>query len=309
MTNAYDKLPLVVSGKTVVHPCLEIMGLSVTPKKLGAAAYSRFYDAFASRYGASMTHYRLNDSATWKKVAPKDLRKLPGWFSDAGSLAAPLLGIEFHGDPVGDAPRPPFFQMMFVHTYPEYPRGMFRIALPVDTIEDDPTNFLALVDDAMAEFPIHWGTAGHAFYWQGTDTTIDKYATQWVGRHIKKHPGLSTGDLFRWGLFVEQGLASIGWLTFLGDTLTEAIGGRKGVLGAAKAAGIEVREYAAGVALRAAKLPELGDVNRKRDLPGHRAVGGIVAPLFAPVEKLRNLSVRGFDDKDEALAWLRRFLP
>lgn len=309
MSKDFDKLPLVVGGKTVIFPCMEIMALSTIPKAEGATGYTRFYDAFARRYGGQLKYYRLSDSTKWKKVEPKDLRKVPGWFSDASSLAAPLLGIVMHTHEVAADPQAPLFEMMFDHVFPQYPRGMFRIVLPLDTMGKDVAMLLELIDDAMAEFPVHWGTAGYAFYWKGTDITIDEYADQWIGRHLAKHPGLSTGDLLTWGARVELGVANVGWLTFVGDTLVDRLGGRKALAAAAEGAGVKLRSYAKGVALQAAPIPELGNVNRKQDLAGHREVGRMLEPVFAPVEVLQEIDVKGYDDDDEMLEWLRRFLP
>jgi len=196
---------------------------------------------------------------------------------------------------------------MFDHVYPEYPRGMFRIALPLDVVEDGEA-LLGLVDQAMAEFPVHWGTAGYAFYWNDTDT-IDDYAAQWIGRHLVKHPGLSTGELMEFGSFVEQGLANIGWLTFVGDALVEKLGGRKALAAAVKGTGVELRTYTKGVALQAGPVPELGDVNRKKKLSNYQEVGRILEPVFASEDALQNLDVKGFEDPDESLEWLMRFLP
>lgn len=305
----FDRLPLVVNGRTVIFPCVEIMALSKTPKADEPAGFVRFYEAFARRYGDRLRYYQLNDSTKWKKVLPKDLRKIPGWFSDARSLAEPLLGITMHGFEVAGEPQPPLFDMMFDHAFPEYPRGMFRIVLPVDAVGADASALLELVDDAIAEFPLHWGTAGYSFFWEGTDTRIDGFAEQWVGRHLVKHPGISMGNLMEFGLCVEQGLANIGWLTFVGDELIDRLGGRDALGASAEGAGLGVRAYSRGIALQAGPVPELGNVNRRQTLPLYHEVGRILAPVFPPEDFLAKIDVKGIADPDEELAWLKRFLP
>lgn len=308
MSKDFDKLPLVIDGKTVIFPCVEIMALSKVPKADGAMGYVGFYEAFAKRYGARLRYYRLSDSTKWKKVLLKDVQKVPSWFSDTRTLKEPLLGIVMHTSEDSE-PRPPLFEMMFDHIYAEYPRGMFRIVLPLDVVDADAVGVLELVDDAMAEFPVHWGSAGYSFYWKGTDTKIDKFADQWIGRHLAKHPGLSTGDYISWGLGVEQGLASIGWLTFVGDELIEQLGGRGTLAAALETTGIDLRSYAKGIALQAGPIPELGNVNRRNNLDRYREVGRILAPVFAPEVFLQKIRVKGIDDPDKRLAWLKRFLP
>ena len=309
MSKDFDKLPLVVNGKTVIFPCVEIMALSITPKVDGAIGYAAFYEAFAKRHGEQLRYYQLNDSTRWKKVLPKDVHKVSGWFSDARTLREPLIGIVMHTQEKADEPQPPLFDMMFDHAYAEYPRGMFRIVLPLGAVGKDAADLLQLVDDAMAEFPVHWGTAGYSFYWESTDTKIDSFAQQWIGRHLAKHPGLSPGTLLTWGMGVEDGPANIGWLTFVGDGLIEQLGGREALATATEGTDITLRSYAKGVALQAGSVPELGNVNRRNRLDTYREVGRILAPVFAPDAILENIRVKGFDDPDKRLAWLRRFLP
>lgn len=309
MNEDFKKLPLVIDGKAVIFPCVEIMALSTTPKVDGAAGYVRFYEAFARRYGDRLQHYRLSDSTRWKRFLPKDEDKVASWFSDARTLKDPLLGIVMHTQAKADDPQPPLFEMFFDHVYPERPRGMFRIALPITDALEDTSELLALVDDAMAELPVHWGTAGFAFYWKDTDTTTDEYANQWLGRHLLKHPGLATGDLMAWGVGVERGIANIGWLTFVGDALVDALGGRPELAKRLAGTGVTLRSYAHGVALQAGPVPELGDVNRKRELPLHRVVGRVLEPVFVDDDRLQLVDVTGLRNLDQRTAWLRRFLP
>jgi hypothetical protein len=306
MSNDLAKLALIVDGHPVVVPCLEVMALSKLPKDVASEGYVRFYEAFAKRFGSGFTYYQLNDSTRWKRFQPKDRYKLSSWFSGRRTLEAPLLGIDIHTGHVAETPQLPMFQMFFEHGYPEYPRGTFRLVFPVDGIPDD---LLDLVDDAMAEFPVHWGTAGYAFYWKDTDWKIEKYAEQWLRGPLLRHPGLATGDYMTWGSLVEEGVCNIGWLTFLGDALIDRLGGRDALVADARAAGIEVRFYQRGVALQAGSRPELGDVNRRHLLPSYREVGRIVEPVFAPEDVLEKIVVTGLQDQDESLAWLRRFLP
>lgn len=309
MDKNLDKLPLIIDGKAVIAPCIEIMALSTVPKADGAAGYVRFYEAFMRRYGSAIRHYRLNDSRRWRAWQPKDRAKVPSWFADARTLAEPLLGITMHTHSPADEPRPPLFGMFFDHVSSERPRGMFQIVLPVDCIADGAAALLALVDDAMADFPVHWGTVGFAFHWDGNDTSIDRYADAWLGGHLLKHPGLAPGDLMSWGLRVEKGISNIGWLTFVGDALLPRLGGRASLAERLTGTGVELRSYAKGVALQAGDVPELGDVNRKNRLPKYCEVGRVLEPVFAPEDFLEKIRIPGIKDPDARLAWLRRFLP
>lgn len=304
-----SKLPLAIDGKTIIYPCVEIMALSTAPKAVGAAGYLRFYEAFMRRYADQVRHYRLNDSTRWKRWQPKDWNKVPSWFADARTLQQPLLGITMHTHSPADEPQPPLLEMFFDHVSAERPRGMFQIVLPIDSIATGTGALLELVDDAMAEFPVHWGTAGLAFYWEGSDTTVEEYANAWLGPHLTKHPGLAPGDLMSWGLRVEMGISNIGWLTFVGDALVDQLGGREALAKGLEGTGIGLRSYGKGVALQAGDGPELGNVNRKNTLPRYHEVGRVLEPVFAPHDFLEKIRIPGIKDPDARLAWLRRFLP
>lgn len=305
----FEKLPLVVEGETVIHPCVEILALSTTPKVEDPAGFSRFFEAFERRYADKLTHYRLNDSTKWRKIRSKDRGKVSGWFSDSRSLVEPELGVDMHTHAQGDKPCPPMCQTFFDHVHEEYPRGMCRIILPVDQVDDDAADLLALVDDAMSNFPIHWGSAGYSFYWESLDSTVDHYADQWIGRHLYKHPGLSPGTSMDALLSVEQGVSNIGWLTFLGKELIEKLGGIQTLDFAVKDAKLALRRYEKGVAIQAGPVPELGNNELGDRLAAYSAVGSIIEPVFARMEKLKEMSVKGYDDDEEMLEWLRRFLP
>lgn len=307
--HAISRLPLVVDGKAVVLPCVEIMGLSVKSKAGGADGYISFHDAFMRRFGARLTYYRLSDSTKWKRFEAKDRLKVPSWFSDSRSLSQPMLGIAMHTGPVAGEPQMPLLEMFFDHVSPEHPQGMCRIALPVDQGFADTKEILDLVDDAMSTFPLHWGTAGYGFYWKDTDSNIGAHAEQWLGRHLIRHPGLATGDYLTWGTFAEYGVANIGWITFVGDDLIAKLGGRNALASMVAASGLTLRTYGKGVGLQVGPRPELGDVNRRQTLPLHHEVGRILQPVFAPDDKLELISVTGLADPDQRLEWLRRFLP
>lgn len=307
MNETLNELALVVDDKTIIAPCVEIMALATTTMTDGAVGYLRFYEAFMRRHGDRVRHFRLSDSTRWRAWQPKDRVKVQSWFSDVRTLRQSLLGICLHAG--SNEPQFPRFEMFFDQVSVERPRAMFQIALPVDCIENGTEALLELVDDAMAEFPIRWGTAGLAFYWEGHDTSVEKHAEAWLGGPLAKHPGLSPGDLMSWGLRVEKGISNIGWLTFVGDALVDQLGGREALAEQLSGTGVGLRPYGKGVALQAGDAPELGDVNRKKTLPLHHEVGRVLAPVFVPDDFLERVRVTGIKDPDARLAWLRRFLP
>jgi hypothetical protein len=101
-------------------------------------------------------------------------------------------------------------------------------------------------------------------------------------------------------------LYSAGWLTFLGRSLLEQLGGAS-ALEPATAAGAAVTPLRDGVLVQAGPLPPVGDVNRQdKDVEilkqVHRAIEPIVLDEWQPTV-YTYLRV----DRDTADSWLHRF--
>jgi hypothetical protein len=96
------------------------------------------------------------------------------------------------------------------------------------------------------------------------------------------------------------------WISLLGPAPLAALGGLD-ALRTALPKPIEVLDLAGTVAIRAGRLPEIGDVNRREDTPLLKAVARALEPitLFSEVDLLSH-----FADFDEELLsrWERRFL-
>ncbi|MGH8557103.1 MAG: type VI immunity family protein [Methylococcales bacterium] len=96
------------------------------------------------------------------------------------------------------------------------------------------------------------------------------------------------------------------WITLLGTILLEMLGGIHALRNALPSE-VEVHDIAGIVMIRAGRMPELGDKNRKLDTPLLRAVARILEPitLFQEVDLLSYFA--GFDE-DLLQRWERRFL-
>jgi hypothetical protein len=95
------------------------------------------------------------------------------------------------------------------------------------------------------------------------------------------------------------------WLTFLGAAPLKKLGGAK-ALRALLDPSVEVIDAGGGVALRAGRKPEPGDVNRKKDLPALRAVAKAIEAVTRFGD---NFMIKFFQgDADKRDRWERRFL-
>ena len=89
----------------------------------------------------------------------------------------------------------PSFQFYFNHVAKKYPRGLFRVCLPVDYLNRSETDFAVLLQESMAEFPLTWGFAGYSFYWNTLLDDIEYRIREPMAETLKRHPGVSYRSL------------------------------------------------------------------------------------------------------------------
>lgn len=130
---------------------------------------------------------------------------------------------------------------------------------------------------------------------------------------LKRFAGFDYPDLSLWRVRSEAAttpvIRSINWLTLIDDERLRMIGGIDKT-GDALNAACSVHSYDGGVIVQAGPEPKIGDINRGEILDAYRSVAQVLRPL-----RFEDFGRRGIfeglspplDDKDETLAWLRRF--
>jgi hypothetical protein len=126
-------------------------------------------------------------------------------------------------------------------------------------------------------------------------------------RHIaQRYPGydVAVNDLTQ--LDIGARVRGARWITLLGPALAESLSGLDAIR-AALPADVDVRDVAGIAMIRAGRTPELGDTNRKVEMPLLRAVARVLEPvtMFREVNLLSYFA--NFDD-DALRRWERRFL-
>jgi len=164
---------------------------------------------------------------------------------------------------------------------------------------------LGLVKELCTEFPFRSGHAGFCFlcsrYEEGLSQT---HAWEKSMRHRGIDIFDAVNDIIAAG---QDGLKGVGWLTMLGESLVEELGGGEKI-GKDVSKPVEVLRVGNGVLLKAGPRPEIGDTNRRDDLPAYKQVYRAVAPLVErAVSRSKSLNLDGSDYKERTLDWLRRF--
>jgi len=286
---------------TIITACLEIVVFSDVPLEEGAKGFSKFYQEFRNRFGNEVKLYNTANMKIMKTVDSEVLNMVPFWLGGQTGIPKGDLGIEMHSGKTSKDAVPPAFDMYCDRTSDE-PNAYFRMVLPVDWFVSDPTSFLELVHSAISDFPLLSGYAGYSFFWQTRDPEIMEKAAEYYKPWLKRHPGFVHGETME---FVETalfGIVAVDWLTLLGSTYTEKLGGAERISKDLDN-DIEVFPFNNGVIIQAGSLPKIGDVNRNDRLEAYQKVARYLMGLRAPVEEAW---IEGFEP-EELEEWFARF--
>lgn len=189
--------------------------------------------------------------------------------------------------------------------------GRLEAYFPADWPQGDYTQLLTVLTHwAAIAKPIH-GTFGLGLVMEeggGRGPFIDL-----AFPFLKRFIGLDYPDLSLWRVRSEAAatpvIRSINWLSLIDDERLRLIGGldkTRAVLGPE----CPIHPYDGGIIIQAGPEPRIGDINRGEALDAYRSVANVLKPL-----RFEDFGRRGIfenlppplDDRDETLAWLRRF--
>lgn len=123
----------------------------------------------------------------------------------------------------------------------------------------------------------------------------------------ERHPGFDVQKNKLGCLDQNHWVRGARWLTFLGPDILKTLGGVK-KLRAALHADIVVKEIATGVMIRAGRVPEFGDSNKRIDTPLLRNLARVLEPVTLFNEPILLSSYFADGDESALTKWERRFL-
>lgn len=155
--------------------------------------------------------------------------------------------------------------------------------------------FLDFVQSISATLPFQSGVAGYAIAYLGA---FEFEAYQLLPGAIMRFLALDPSYTSAY-LDMRNHTPDAHWLTLLGDTLLQQLGGRSALSGALS--GAEILDLPHGVLVRAADVPPIGDVNRgAKDIGLLPDLARFMRPTRVNIEHM-------FNDEFDPAKWLRRF--
>lgn len=260
-----------------------------------ANAYRRALDAMKGH----IKFFETGSMAGAKKLNADSLEMIPFWLLKAKrrddiymlnlkggeTLTEPSdIGIQFIADEEEDPPM-----------------GAMSLSVPSAYV-DRPDELLELVEDILRSADFESGHCGYSVSWDSrSDSATDAQQRMQIisGRFLGIDlPKLNTTISAMRRSKVAR-IKTVQWLTFLGASLVEQLGGAKLATELLEGIGV-VRDIGRGLLIQAGATPTLGDTNRRMDVSALKKVGKALKSV-----RLENHGPI-FGTREQTNAWLSR---
>jgi len=298
------------AATTRFRPCLEILLFATAARAALAPQFIAFHGEFCKQRGQALSWYKTNVMKTAKRLSGTAADQMQQMLSDKKALNGYLLGVEQHSGSSASEYALPAFQFFSEEDLSDpddaAQRHFLRVCLPLDET-GSPDRTVELVRTLLSLVDFDSGYCGHSYYWNTGDADAERELEQSNRGWLKRYPGLAYGKPLGLFSFADLGILGVSWLTFLSKAKAETLGGFD-ALASVLPAPIEVQsiDNDRGLLIRTGMQPELGDVNRGRDLRAYHLVGKALASLAVPDDWIDNLLVTGMT-AEESQEWYARF--
>jgi hypothetical protein len=298
-------------GMVICEPCLTISLFSdLDLRPAGSPSVSGPYDAFVRRFKNSLAFCRLDGNQMhFKAITSELLEKMPREMSDdrrrkKGGITAELNSGRARRERLAPA-------LDFNYTHIGAPHTAIRIYLPLEWFSANSNEGLfGFLLELLADFPLQAGYIGYSFlYNDNFESDTEPYFFSW----LRRHPGILE-PAFSHSIVSQHGLTDLGWVTLLGESFVDRLGGAEFLRRAT--AHIEGVRYldlpSGGFGIQLGDKPRLGDVANGDTMPDYQALGKVLAPLRNRLALHKGMAVAGFDDNQFPglrEMWIDRFFP
>lgn len=256
-----------------------------------AEGASACHALFVERFGASLKWYLARSMRKARRFSAKYHDIFPTLCKEPDP-GLPLYRV-FNGSGLQDF-LPPAFA---TGAYANY--SWLQVHLP-PALANDWKELLAFLTAMVRSFPLRSGTVGLSLCWNDMSVDRDIEVPSLIGPLLKRYPGFNVGTPRE---LCDQDLPPVNWLTLLGPGLLRSLGGITAVRRSfADDDEISVITLGRAAIIKAGESPQLGDRNRKDDLPVYRRVGSFLRDYRGDQEiELDGLTL------EESEQWLARF--
>jgi len=263
-----------------------------------------FYQRSLELIGSNLRHYRTGEMKSAERLDRGALELIPKWLQSPGQANdIYMLTLESHMLP--DIPSDTAFGLWAV-PFKKYLVGAIRVVLPANfrMVGDEDLQDVAL--DLVSKMNFHSGYCGYGINWDpgGRYRTISRRV---LGKLARRFPGLDLTDIFSSLMAVPFGIVRINWLTFLGSTILEMLGGIDNLRGRLAGGDTELVETSGGLMIKGGSEPGIGDVNRFEMLESYHVVGRALSTVRSDRHPPFLGSARRQIDAEISETWLRYF--
>lgn len=267
------ELVLERDGVPIVMPCFGIVLYTREILSQQAAAVLQAFDRFLSLVPREqLGMYRTETMPKRKPVTPGTLKLLETWLKP-GAPKREFIALHLNTGRQWNETTQVNFSVLGVEpggpTFESGDANWIYMTLPLAWMADRLDELEAEARRLFASLPFVSGTAGPML-----ELTIydRRAADQFVWPTVMRYRGFEAIDPFADAEAVKgDGLRSVNWLTFLGQSLAEEFGGAAG-LARAVGPGVDVQGFGQGVCLKAGPRPGLGDWYAHERLTAYEAV-------------------------------------
>ncbi|HEV7913237.1 MAG TPA: type VI immunity family protein [Albitalea sp.] len=295
-------------GRTFLREAFVVAFFLPGPIAETVDAIERAFDLFLAMIpdGALRWESVGASSEEWKPVNKTTVSRSRAQLRPDAAAKRKLTSFELaDGEVGGDVPRYAFTVLggQLRSNLPDE-RTLVQMSFPIDTVTTaDVDAFVARLRDIAAVLPLSSGYGSPAIQWAELDRDTAIAQTRAI---VARYPGYDVNMNETGRLRLGSRVRGARWLTFLGPEILARLGGLE-ALRAKLPPAFEFHPAGAGLLVRAARLPEIGDAAKKVDVPMLRALAAALEPVTAFEEVVLLGSLADWD-KDALRKWERRFL-
>lgn len=237
-----------------------------------------FYRQALRLVGGEMRHYATGEMLGFQPIREGVFETVPRWLRRRvpAEDTEYIMTLEGSTDPQVSSDVALAFWAI---EYRDRAVGAMHLVLPTSFIETSSDRLRRLTEHLLSRLRIHSGHCGYTINWN----PIGRYATQSrraLGAVASRYPAIDLPHMVGALTAIPAGIKRVNWLTCLGATLVDGLGGPQALMAGRAAPGVAMQPLGlGGLMLVAGDRPRSGDVNRRDDLNDYHTVGRLLASV------------------------------